>query len=154
MYTFDQWALFGIDSQYDWCNDYYTESQLLDDGHIYVPHACSSKSCRVHISFNRCGGSAEGYDGIIDYAATNDIIVVYPESECWNSNEDVPVTDTETYLTNTGLYPKFIKNVMCRVLNPVSNARFCESRNFDCYEGASAITSATIALIASLWLLQ
>ena len=129
---------------------------MQDSGYVFVPTACdSSNSCRVHFSLNHCGGPgyAQSYDGILQYAATNDIIVVYPESYCWNSGEDVPVTDTEEYLTNNGLYPKFMKNLMCRVLNPSDNS--CETRTYDCEgDGATGLVSATLALFASVWLLQ
>ena len=152
-YEFDQWEFFGVDSEYDWCNDYYEASEMQDSGYVFVPTNCESTSCRVHFSLNHCGGPgyAQSYDGILQYAATNDIIVVYPESTCWNSGEGVPATDTEVYLTNNGLYPKFLKNLMCRVLNPSDNS--CETRTYEC-EGATAMTSAALALILSIWLVQ
>ena len=153
-YQFDQWEFFGVDSENDWCNDYYSESELSDSGYVFVPTTCESTSCKVHFSLNHCGGpgTAQDYDGILQYAATNDIIVVYPEAQCWNSGEDVPATDTETYLTNEGLYPKFMKNLMCRVLNASDNS--CETRTYECEEGATAISSIALALIASVWLTQ
>ena len=86
-YQFDQWEFFGVGSENDWCNDYYEESELQDSGYVFVPTNCESTSCRTHFAFNGGGhpGEAQDYDGILQYAATNDIIVVYPESMYWNS---------------------------------------------------------------------
>ena len=117
-------------------------------GNVYVPDACQSESCKVHFSLNHCGGPgyAQSYDGLRDLAATNKIIVVYPESNCWNSGEDIS-QDAGVYLTNQAVYPKFLKAVMCRVLNENEDSS-------DCPNEASGLASIALALIASIWLVQ
>jgi poly(3-hydroxybutyrate) depolymerase len=63
-------------------------ASLADEGFVYVPESCNSKSCDLHISFHGCNQAIANVDdayardtGINNWAATNDIIVLYPQIE-------------------------------------------------------------------------
>ena len=100
----------------------------------------------MHFAFHPCGGGElETYDGYLELASTNDIIVVYPLSLCWNGGGTVP-QEEGLYLTKDGLYPKAIKAMMCRVTSTEETA--------NCPMQASALTSVGLALLASLVFLQ
>ena len=102
----------------------------------------------MHFAFHPAGGSPDnfaGYDGYLELAATNELIVVYTHSDQHNSDGSVPQADG-LHLTKDGLYPKAVKAMICRVTST-------QGTN-DCPMGASAITSVAFALIASLSLLQ
>lgn len=60
-------------------------SDTLDYGFIYIPDACLSASCPLHIFFHGCGGTAKwvGTDnmrktGLLEHASANDIVVIFP----------------------------------------------------------------------------
>ncbi|MEN9848897.1 MAG: hypothetical protein RL368_1637 [Pseudomonadota bacterium] len=65
-----------------------SRSSMSDDAYAYVPKACETESCRVHIAFHGClQGAAQigdkyysttGYNEIAD---TNKIIVLYPQAQ-------------------------------------------------------------------------
>ena len=56
-------------------------------GKVYVPDACyENVKCRVHLAFHDCTGTADElamYSEYNNFAASNNIIIVYPESDCW-----------------------------------------------------------------------
>ena len=59
---------------------------MLDLGYIYIPAGCMSNKCRVHIAFHGCSQSAEvvgnvfaRWNGLDDWAESNNIVVVYPQ---------------------------------------------------------------------------
>ena len=58
------------------------KADMQENGYIYIPHACKKKACDLHVNFH---GINSGYIlfvtqdwDIIQYAASNDIIVLYP----------------------------------------------------------------------------
>ena len=60
---------------------------LADSGHVYVPKACKTETCRVHIVFHGCkqneatvGNAVYKNAGYNEWAATNKIIVLYPQT--------------------------------------------------------------------------
>ena len=62
-----------------------------------------------------CGGNAEAiqsYDGLRELAAPNNMIVVYPQSYCWNMDGDI---DQENFESKNGLYPKALMAMICRL---------------------------------------
>ncbi|MBT8077320.1 MAG: PHB depolymerase family esterase [Gammaproteobacteria bacterium] len=78
-----------------------SESAIADTAYAYVPASCSESTskCRLHISFHGCrqgaefiGDSFARQAGINEWAATNRIVVVYPQIEksmfnpqgCWD----------------------------------------------------------------------
>ena len=59
-----------------------------------------------------CGGEAgDAYDywGLNDLASTNKLIMVYPESACWDNSGEY---DDEYHLTKYGLYPETFMNMI------------------------------------------
>jgi len=76
-------------------------SDVSDTGFIFVPSKCrqSDTACRLHVSFHGCRQGAEFLDnrfaasvGLNEWAAQNQIVVVYPQIEsdlmnpqgCWD----------------------------------------------------------------------
>ena len=91
------------------------------------------------------GGYWHESDGFLELAATNEIIMVYPESQCWNSNNSVPQRDGD-YLTKDGLYPKALKAMICRLTSTEGST--------DCPTGSMELASAAFAALVSLMILQ
>ena len=72
-----------------------------------------------------CGGNADytmSYDGVREIAATNDMIVVYPQSFCWNMDGDIDETNFET---KDGLYPKALMAMICRLTTANEESDTC-----------------------------
>jgi hypothetical protein len=67
-------------------------------GYIYVPDACRSEACRLHVAFHGCrqNADAQGDEGIHDdfirdagynrWAAANRIVVLYPQATVATDN--------------------------------------------------------------------
>jgi poly(3-hydroxybutyrate) depolymerase len=62
-------------------------SGMADKGYLYVPKACESETCKVHIAFHGCEQTAEIIDdryyrstGYNELADSNHIIVLYPQA--------------------------------------------------------------------------
>lgn len=62
---------------------------LADTGYVYVPTACETQTCRVHVVFHGCKQYAENaqvgdavykHGGYNEWADTNKIIVLYPQT--------------------------------------------------------------------------
>jgi poly(3-hydroxybutyrate) depolymerase len=60
---------------------------LADDGYAYVPAACATEHCRVHVAFHGCRQSADHVGerfareaGYNRWADTNRLIVLYPQT--------------------------------------------------------------------------
>lgn len=64
------------------------------------------------------------YDGYLELAATNDIILVYPESHCWNAGGNVEQAEG-AYLTKDGLYPKAFMAMICRLTSASEETSNC-----------------------------
>jgi poly(3-hydroxybutyrate) depolymerase len=81
-----------------------------------VPHDCVDEiGCNVHFAFHACGGSAQDVAntwGLTEFAATNRIIMVYPDAVCWGYNNTL--TD-DMMFTYDGMMPKAIVSMMERV---------------------------------------
>lgn len=63
-------------------------ASMAATGYVYVPAACNSQGCRVHVVFHGCQQSAltigdqfYGRTGYNEVADTNRIIVLYPQAE-------------------------------------------------------------------------
>ncbi len=73
---------------------------LADTGYVYVPTACQTQTCRAHVVFHGClqyagkvGDAVYRHGGYNEWADTNRIIVLYPQTEqnllsnpkgCWD----------------------------------------------------------------------
>ncbi len=60
---------------------------MADSGYVYVPQACQSERCRVHVAFHGCRQSVEAIGeqfvreaGYNRWADTNHLIVLYPQT--------------------------------------------------------------------------
>ena len=73
-------------------------------GFYYIPNECVKKSCRVQLLLHGCGGMAEYWaEAFAPYAASNDIIQVYPQGiNCWDNGH---YSDS---LTKNGTQMKFM----------------------------------------------
>ncbi len=64
-----------------------SRSSMSDDAYLYVPKACETETCRVHIAFHGCQQGADhigdryySTTGYNEMADTNKIIVLYPQA--------------------------------------------------------------------------
>lgn len=65
------------------------KGQLAETGYLYVPKSCSEgQSCKLHVSFHGCkqyaGAVGDAYakgTGLNEYADTNQLVVLYPQTE-------------------------------------------------------------------------
>jgi Esterase PHB depolymerase len=62
-------------------------------GYLYVPHACREEQCRLHVAFHGCRQDMETIHddfvrdaGYNRWAATNNIVVLYPQTAASTSN--------------------------------------------------------------------
>ena len=114
---FDQGDFVGVDSTLDKGIEWnWNITQWSDSGWVYIPDVCYSTTCKLHVAFHGCTQSAEdlnSYAGYNKFAATNNVIMVYPETFCWNIYGKFP--EEPLWLTNQGLYPKAISAIICRM---------------------------------------
>ena len=117
---------------------------------IFIPTPCEEKFCNLHFSLHPCEGPyQEWYDGYLELAATNDIIVVYPKSNCWNADESVE-QEPGVYLTKDAIYPKFIMAMIDRLTeNPF---KLYSKMDGSMSSNATSIQVAASALVTMLWL--
>lgn len=103
---------------------------LADTGHVYVPKACKTETCRVHIVFHGCkqneemvGNAVYKNAGYNEWAATNKIIVLYPQTiatplpanpngcwDWWGLNDALP--RTRDFARKTGYQIAVIKAML------------------------------------------
>ena len=70
------------------------ETQFYETGRVFVPHKCKTETCRVHVALHGCFSNADEFSWYSEYnplAATNNIIVLYPNSLCQNMVSDSAV---------------------------------------------------------------
>ena len=61
--------------------------EFKETGKVFIPHGCYSKTCKLHVAFHACDSDSSQLAWYAQYnelAATNDLIVLYPDSKCWN----------------------------------------------------------------------
>lgn len=67
----------------------------FDQGYLYVPKACETERCRIHVAFHGCRQSGERFPreaGYNRWAETNHLLVLYPQVKasffnprgCWD----------------------------------------------------------------------
>lgn len=124
---------------------------LGEVGWVYVPNNCAegkTKKCKLHVNLHGTGmgfaAIADNYfkrAGWLEYAASNDIIMLFPQADYgltnplanWDINVPQPWKYTEpwlgqyteegehTILTNQGVQPKAIKAMIDRILEPLES---------------------------------
>jgi len=71
-------------------NVFENDAGLADYGFVYYPYRCVNgavANCKVHMTLHGCGGSTTGafgelniqHTGWVQYAAANDLIVIFPQ---------------------------------------------------------------------------
>jgi hypothetical protein len=65
-------------------------ASMSEVGYLYVPHRCLTEVCRLHVAFHGCRQNVEAvYDDFVRdagynrWAATNRLIVLYPQAKPW-----------------------------------------------------------------------
>lgn len=104
-------------------------------GYVYYPTACTdgTKKCKLHVYMHGCGFSAKvtGQDlvrfgGFLEYAASNDIIVVFPQAVynyftnmfmCFSFDGSMNL-DPDFYNKN-GVQPSSLKRMLDRATSPI-----------------------------------
>ena len=80
-------------------------SEFREAGKVFIPQGCYSRACKLHVAFHACDSNSDQLAWYAQYnelAASNDMIVLYPDSKCFN----VGNFDQEKWLTNEGLYDR------------------------------------------------
>lgn len=75
------------------------DHRILNFGYIYIPEKCLKETCKTHMWFHGCGGTAAWYGaaqmratGILEHASANEFIAIFLQSdnpneeECWASD--------------------------------------------------------------------
>ena len=109
--TFDQTEFYtGV----DW-DDKNFEGR--ENGYIYVPTKCTdgTVSCKVHFVLHGCGGKPKAmFKSYNEVAALNNIIMIYPDTRCWDSHAKVGI-DPANFMKKTGILPSAFKAMIERV---------------------------------------
>ena len=118
--TFDQTEFFvGA----DWTSKDFSGRE--NDGHIYIPTQCKdgTTTCKIHFGLHGCGGRAEGLaNTYANLGALNDIIMVFPDTRCWNNNGDFDdENESKNYLKQTGILPAGFKAMVERVTSSITD---------------------------------
>ena len=140
--SFDQGDFVGIDTTlgqaWQW-----KDTTWSDRGWVYIPNSCSTVTCKVHVAFHGCYGNATdfaAYTGYREFAANNNLIVVFPETQCWNMTGDHPVDPY--WLTKDDLFVKAVNAIICRLTS--------EEHNNTCPKAATTILPFAASLLALL----
>ena len=138
---FNQGEFVGIGSDIP-----FKESKWGSTGKVFIPTSCQSTTCRVHISFHGCSSNADTIayrSEYVAFAATNNIITVFPNSECWGISETGEVLFPEG--TYNSLYVAATNDMICRLTS-------AEADN-NCRTGASSLVQVASALVATAFLI-
>ena len=76
-------------------------------------------------------------------AATNEIVMIYPDSECWDNHGAV---DSENYLGNEGAVPWMFMSMICRLTTADEASDKCAD-SASLLSATAVITTATLALL-------
>jgi len=164
---FDQGDFVGINSTLK-DDDGNTEEWKWGDtdfssiGYAYIPNTCfrywdkdigtvDQKPCHIHLTFADCNQRGElvqlfaFLNELPLVAATNDMIMVYPSSACWNMDGLIDQTNEGTI---DGLYPRSIQQMLCRLKSP------SEGSQRGCLTGAiTSLAYVSLAMATTLSLL-
>ena len=131
---FNQGEFVGIGS-----NVSFADSKWGSTGKVFIPTSCHSTTCRVHISIHGCSSNADTMayrSEFVAFASTNNIIVVYPNSECWGISETGEVLfPNDSY---NSLYVQATNDLICRLTST-------EADN-NCRSGASSLVQVASAM--------
>ena len=138
---------------------------LADTGYVYVPSACRTQTCRVHVVFHGCqqyaglvGDAVYRHSGYNEWADTNRMIVLYPQTEensgfnpkgCWDwwgLEQSLPLN--ADFARKTGYQISAVKAMLDRLAQnfaPVGGSDI-----FGTPQGFSA-TDSTAKSVALVW---
>lgn len=90
------------------------QSTFRDFGYIYTPHYCVINQCNVHFVFHGCRAAVDSVmnAGYNEFAANNNMIIVYPDAECWGYSGTL---NDSLMFTKDGMMPRAIMAMMNRV---------------------------------------
>ena len=95
----------------------------------------------MHFVLHGCGGNPKGFalKGYNDLAITNDIIMIYPDTKCWDNHGQI---DPENYKTNHGIVHRALKAMLNRVTKESdSPSNQCDSYTNEISEALASIAS-------------
>ena len=135
----DDWASLGVLRNYD--QHELVEGHPVEDGFsdlggfVYYPNYCAQDGhkCRVHVFLHGCTNSVENigqklvrYSGFLEYAASNNLIVAFPQNknirkkgddqQCWSHYEDA--IGDKHYADQRGIQNKAFKALVKRITSP------------------------------------
>ena len=155
---FDQTEFVGIESPQKEKNWEFEDTDWYENSWVYIPTSCYSTTCSLHVSFHGCYNTSDPFADknlLREFAANNDIIVLYPSSFCQNvsgpyDNPDGSFEgiDDDYWLTQDGLYPQAIMAMICRLTS-------AEDDN-DCpvADAATYLVQSSISLVMAYLMLS
>ena len=110
-------------------------------GYVYYPNSCKKKACKIHMHLHGCTEIIRGLSyyaftsyGLVQYAASNDIIVIFPQAEnsiypfniapCLASRYVLGEADEKAFLTKEGAQPAAMKRMLDRLIAPRDDATY------------------------------
>ena len=111
--TFDQKEFYP--SSIDWNSN--ANFQTRENGYVYIPTTCqgsASVDCRLHFYLHGCNGRAPTYkkSNYNRLAETNKIIMVYPDTRCWDQHGDI---DPTGFKTKDGIVQTALRDMINRL---------------------------------------
>ena len=98
-----------------------------ENGYIYVPNECADgtvSQCKIHFVLHGCGGSPNGmFWSYNEVAALNNIIMIYPDTKCWDNHSNG--IDPDNYMKKTGIVPSAFKAMIERVTGGTGGDTAC-----------------------------
>ena len=117
----------------------FEETTLKEYGLVYMPDSCKDKRCYIHVVHHGCNESvvdtANDF-GFNEFAATNDVIMLYPYTVCWGYNKTLPRADDQA-LTMNGMMPGIVMQMVSTLQMPNRGSAF-QSADIDFYAEAIA----------------
>ena len=117
-------------------------------GSVYIPNQCEgagSKDCRVHFVLHGCNGKPQGFfnKGYEAYAITNDMIIVWPDSRCWDNHGSI--SKDGSHKSNNGVVHRAFRAMIDRLTGESD-----ENEGPNCQEWADMLDEAedSIASVA------
>ena len=84
---------------------------MAETGHVYVPNSCTTVRCRLHVALHGClqdaGTIGQAYllhAGYNEWADTNAIIVLYPQTTATNLNAPLVIDDPTAPINPKGCW--------------------------------------------------
>lgn len=123
--------------QHEFVHEKVAEDGFTDFGYVYYPNTCVAtpeKKCKVHVFIHGCEESADingdvsvRWNGFVEYAASNDIILVFPQNkshnrvvgddeQCWSHYKGA--IEDENFVNHNGIQQSAYKRLFERLGAP------------------------------------